>query len=80
MLIGFADDAGRFDANVSLSQRRASQIRAELATALSRQGIGSESVDIIEMGYGDLAPVGCGDDDLGGVSNRRVEIWVRDRL
>ncbi|MEM7271053.1 MAG: phosphate ABC transporter substrate-binding/OmpA family protein [Pseudomonadota bacterium] len=80
ILIGFADDAGRFEANLGLSRRRASQIRAELQGALDRIGIGAESVDILELGYGDLAPVGCGDDDLGGVSNRRVEIWVRDRL
>lgn len=80
LLIGFADDAGRFEANLSLSQQRARQIRAELEAALSNLNVQPNSVDFIEMGYGDLAPVACGDDELGGVSNRRVEVWVRDRL
>ena len=80
MLIGFADDAERFEANISLSQQRARQIRAELEAALGNLNVQPNSVDFIEMGYGDLAPVACGDDELGGVSNRRVEVWVRDRL
>lgn len=80
LLIGFADDAGWFEANVSLSQQRARQIRAELEAALSNLNVQPNSVDFIEMGYGDLAPVACGDDALGGVSNRRVEVWVRDRI
>ena len=80
LLIGFADDAGRFEANVSLSQQRARQIRAELEAALSNLNVQPNSVDFIEMGYGDLAPVACNDDALGGVSNRRVEVWVRDRI
>lgn len=80
LLIGFADDAGRFEANLSLSQQRARQIRAELETALTNLNVQPNSVDFIEMGYGDLAPVACGDEELGGVSNRRVEVWIRDRL
>lgn len=80
MLIGFADDSDRFEANISLSQQRARQIRAELEAALADLNVRPNSVDFIEMGYGDLAPVACGDDELGGVSNRRVEVWVRDRL
>ena len=80
LLIGFADDAGRFEANLSLSQQRARQIRAELEAALANLNVTPNSVDFIELGYGDLAPVACGDDELGGVSNRRVEVWVRDRI
>ena len=80
LLIGFADDAGRFEANISLSQQRARQIRAEVEAALARQGVSPGSVDFIEMGYGNLAPVACDGDSLGDATNRRVEVWVRDRL
>ena len=76
-LIGFADDSERFEANIALSEQRARQIQAELNAELDRLG-GAAGVDLIALGYGDLAPVGCGDQELGGVSNRRVEVWVRD--
>lgn len=78
-LIGFADDSNRFEANIALSEQRARQIQAELDAELERLGNVSD-VDLVVLGYGDLAPVGCGDEALGGVSNRRVEVWVRDRI
>ena len=59
---------------------RARQIRAGLLAELDRIGARQADFDILELGYGDLAPVGCGDDAVGGVSNRRVEVWVRERI
>ena len=80
VLIGFADDAGRFESNLSLSAQRAAQIRAALAAELTRLG-SDAGADILTLGFGSLAPVACDDEDgFGGVSNRRVEVWIRDRL
>lgn len=81
VLIGFADDVDRFEANISLSTQRAAQLRASLQTELVRLGV-NDGVDILTMGFGPLAPVACGDEGLGydAVSNRRVEVWIRDRI
>lgn len=81
VLIGFADDVDRFEANLSLSSQRAAQLRATLQSELIRLGSDAGS-DIVTLGFGSLAPVACQDDDLsfGVVSNRRVEVWVRDRF
>lgn len=78
LLIGFADDAERFESNIALSRQRARQIRAELEAAMTRLGGLPEDVAFVELGYADLAPVACGEAELGGVSNRRVEVWVRE--
>ena len=82
VLIGFADDVDRFEANISLSTQRAAQLRATLQSELVRLGADGGAADILTMGFGPLAPVACGDDGLGydAVSNRRVEVWVRDRI
>lgn len=75
MLIGFTDVAGRFQANLSLSQKRAQQIR----TAVLAGSGGHVNVAGIEVrGYGPLAPVACSDTDEGVRLNRRVEVWVHD--
>ncbi len=79
VLVGFADDATRVEANIALSEQRAAQIRAALETELIRIDA-TEPVDIYTLGYGPLAPVVCADDETGTVSNRRVEVWVRDIL
>lgn len=79
LLIGFADDTDRLAANLSLSSQRAAQIKAELDAELARIGAAGRT-DVLTLGYGDLAPVGCGDDSFGGVSNRRVEVWLRERF
>lgn len=80
VLIGFADDVERFDSNLSLASQRAAQIRAALAASLTRLGSGA-GAEIVTLGFGSLAPIACSDDDgFSGVTNRRVEVWIRDRL
>ena len=81
VLIGFADDVDRFEANLSLSSQRAGQLRATLAAELSRLG-SDAGADVVTLGFGPLAPVACEDDGVGfgGVTNRRVEVWIRDRF
>lgn len=79
VLIGFADDVDRFEAAVGLSTQRASQIRATLEAELTRAG-SQDEVDIVSMGFGSLAPVTCSDDPYSTTTNRRVEVWIRDRF
>ncbi|MEL7465700.1 MAG: substrate-binding domain-containing protein [Pseudomonadota bacterium] len=81
ILIGFADDVDRFEANIALSSQRAGQLRASLEAELSRLD-SPETADIVTIGFGPLAPVACEDEgfNFGSVSNRRVEVWVRDRF
>ncbi|MEL6792926.1 MAG: OmpA family protein, partial [Pseudomonadota bacterium] len=81
VLIGFADDVDRFEANIALSSQRAGQLRAVLETELSRLDLPAP-VDIVTLGFGPLAPVACEDEgfNFGSVTNRRVEVWVRDRF
>lgn len=77
VLIGFADDVGRFEANMALSEQRATQIRAELEGELAALGAAGET-SVTTLGFGQLAPVACSEGGLGQASNRRVEVWVRD--
>ncbi|MGB0506644.1 MAG: phosphate ABC transporter substrate-binding/OmpA family protein [Pikeienuella sp.] len=79
VLIGFADDSSEFAANVSLSQQRSIQIRAEFERELASVGALGR-INVATMGYGDLAPVACNNGSLSQASNRRVEVWVRERL
>lgn len=75
LLIGFTDAAGRLQANIAASQKRAHQVK----TAVLASGGGHVNVASIDVrGYGPLAPVACSDNDEGVFLNRRVEVWVRD--
>ncbi|MDX2265280.1 MAG: phosphate ABC transporter substrate-binding/OmpA family protein [Hyphomicrobiales bacterium] len=75
LLLGFADNAGPFDANRIVSQNRANAVRAALAAA---GGPGLAQAKITTKAYGELLPVSCNDTDAGRENNRRVEVWVRD--
>lgn len=67
-LVGFADGAGAFDANLRLSDKRAKFI----AQKLKEKGVNADLV----VGYGSLLPVSCGTSDAVFARNRRVEVWL----
>jgi phosphate transport system substrate-binding protein len=73
ILAGFTDAGGKFQANLSASQRRASQVRSAL---LAAAGQGLDQRLLTAKGYGPLAPVGCNGTPEGTRLNRRVEVWV----
>lgn len=77
VLVGFADDASRVEANIALSQQRAAQIAAALGSELVRLDA-ANAIDVYTLGYGSLAPVVCSGDETNSISNRRVEVWIRD--
>ncbi|BAI70758.1 hypothetical protein AZL_001200 [Azospirillum sp. B510] len=72
VLIGFTDAQGARAANVTLSQQRAQIIADELR----RRGVQVQSV----MGLGPDLPVTSNDTEEGRDKNRRVEVWLRQRL
>ena len=74
LLLGFADSTGSFVNNLSLSLRRAKQVRRALLTGAGAK-IAPTSVG--EAGYSELSPVACNTTANGRTLNRRVEVWVR---
>lgn len=77
LVIGFTDAIGRDDLNILLAQQRAEQVRDSLLAASG----GTISPDRFNVrSYGPLAPVGCNETAEGRGINRRVEIWIRDRV
>jgi len=75
LLLGFADAVGPYQANSTLSLRRATQVRDTLLAG--GKGVANPSV-VVHKGYSELAPVACNDQLEGRNLNRRVEVWVRD--
>ncbi len=73
ILAGFADGVGRFDNNLTLSQRRAQAVLA----ALQRAGTKPLQVSLVTKAYSQLAPVACNDTLEARRFNRRVEIWIK---
>ena len=68
-IVGHTDNAGGFDYNMSLSQRRAKSVVDQL---IQSYGI---SLDRLKpAGAGLIAPVAANDDGAGRSKNRRVEI------
>jgi outer membrane protein OmpA-like peptidoglycan-associated protein len=67
---GHADSVGADDANMALSQRRASSV----SSYLGAQGIDSQR--LITIGYGESRPIASNDTPEGRQQNRRVEITL----
>lgn len=72
-LIGFTDSVGSAAANLALSRRRASQVRAAV---LARDPALMADKSVLSSGYGHLAPVACNQSAADLLLNRRVEVWV----
>lgn len=72
-IVGFADDVGGFDRNVTLSARRA-EVVAETIASLAGDRLKTIRFEV--KAYGELSPALCNDDEVGRRINRRVEIWV----
>ncbi|MEL6964629.1 MAG: phosphate ABC transporter substrate-binding/OmpA family protein [Pseudomonadota bacterium] len=69
LLFGFADAAGDYDGNLSLSLQRARSV----ADKLESLGVKPSFV----AGFGEEGPVACNSDANGRAKNRRVEVWLR---
>ena len=78
MLVGFTDSIGRPDLNEALSFRRADQVRQAILESLPDGALQADDINV--LGYGEVSPVGCNETFNGRRINRRVEIWVRDKV
>jgi OOP family OmpA-OmpF porin len=68
-IVGHTDNAGGFDYNMNLSQRRAKSVVDQLV-----QSYGISPDRLRAVGAGMIAPVATNDDETGRGKNRRVEI------
>jgi phosphate transport system substrate-binding protein len=73
ILAGFADGVGRFDTNLTLSQKRAATVLA----ALRQGGDRGIQANLVTRAYSQLAPVACNDSPEQRSFNRRVEVWIK---
>lgn len=78
LLVGFTDSIGRPDLNRALSERRAEQVLEAILNSAPSGTIEDGQVSV--LGFGEISPVGCNETFQGRQVNRRVEIWVRDRV
>jgi outer membrane protein OmpA-like peptidoglycan-associated protein len=69
LVVGHTDNVGGFDANVTLSERRAAAVLQELTT---KHGIAAARLR--GVGVGMAAPVAANDTEEGRAKNRRVEL------
>ncbi len=78
LLIGFTDSLGAGRSNTTLSNQRASEIRAALTAAIPGGEV--EGLPIRTLGFGEISPLACNDSDNDRRINRRVEVWLRDSI
>jgi phosphate transport system substrate-binding protein len=72
-IVGFSDDVGTAQTNRVVSVERARTVAASVqAEAADRL----KDVTIDVVGFGDLMPIACNDDEAGRALNRRVEVWI----
>lgn len=74
LVVGFTDSIGEFDSNLNLSLQRAGQVADEISAFA---GDRLTNVAISSIGFGEIAPVSCNDEEDGRRINRRVEVWVK---
>ncbi|MGV6839965.1 MAG: OmpA family protein [Planktomarina sp.] len=73
---GFTDGSGPYDANLTLSLKRAKFVRDAV-----RMRMGSDAPPLTQFrarGFGETLPVACNDTAWGHQQNRRVEIWIKE--
>ncbi len=68
-IVGHTDNQGSFDANVALSERRASSIASALV-----KDYRVDAARLIPKGVANLAPVASNDAEASRTMNRRVEL------
>ncbi len=73
-VVGFTDSDGVFNANRTLSERRAQQVLGEIQTLANGT---LNHIAFETLGFGELAPSGCNTNNEGKRINRRVEIWIQ---
>ncbi|MEM9010661.1 MAG: phosphate ABC transporter substrate-binding/OmpA family protein [Pseudomonadota bacterium] len=78
IFVGFTDAVGQAGLNRSLSVRRAAQVVQAIEAAAPPGALDGQAISV--LGLGEISPVGCNDTFEGRSLNRRVEVWLRDRV
>lgn len=78
VLVGFSDGRGPADANRDLAAARAEAVKEDLLAALG--GALPFNVGLETDAFGEAMPLACDETAPGQQANRRVEMWVRNRL
>ena len=78
VFVGFSDSSGTARANKNLSQKRAEAVRQAVIAAAPQGSLSEVSFEV--AGYGEASPLVCEDEDGGAEVNRRVEVWIQDRV
>ncbi len=76
-LIGFSDSAGSSEQNNVLSKKRAETVRGAIVAASPDGSLDDVMFEV--SGFGEASPLACEDSESGKQTNRRVEVWVKDR-
>ena len=76
LLAGFTDAQGPGGRNRRLSGERAETVRRALTGAIEAMGGAPYGPAILAAGFGEAAPLACGDTPWAGRDNRRVEVWT----
>jgi phosphate transport system substrate-binding protein len=77
-LMGFSDGEGRARQNKSLSKDRAEAVRDALIKSAPEGTLDDVTIEV--LGYGEASPLVCEDTSDDAQINRRVEVWVKDRV
>ena len=78
MLVGFTDSVGSAAINAGLGKKRADQVLARIRE-LAPEGL-LDNLTFTTVGRGEVSPIACNDTDHGRFMNRRVEIWIRNKV
>ncbi|MXU64770.1 phosphate ABC transporter substrate-binding/OmpA family protein [Oceanomicrobium pacificus] len=78
MLIGFSDTVGDARRNLVLSRARAELVREGLVIAAGEGTLADQTLSV--EAFGELSPLGCNETQRGRSVNRRVEVWIRDKI
>ncbi|MEE9452951.1 MAG: phosphate ABC transporter substrate-binding/OmpA family protein [Paracoccaceae bacterium] len=77
LLVGFTDNVGQASVNARLSRQRADQVLALIRAAIPSGELGN--LRFSTHGFGEISPVACNDVPHGRFTNRRIEVWVRNK-
>lgn len=78
MIVGFTDSVGSAGVNANLGKKRADQVLARVRE-LAPEGL-LDNLTFTTVGRGEVSPIACNDTTHGRFLNRRVEIWIRNKV
>ncbi|MBV1865021.1 MAG: OmpA family protein [Rhodobacteraceae bacterium] len=76
-IIGYTDAAGSSSQNILLAEKQAKAVHTALIAAAPEGSL--DDVGFLVSGYGESSPLACEDTQADKQTNRRVEIWIKDR-